>query len=170
MDLNTIIFSLLAGVGANILKQLAESDTLWQKIQQYKIIVEILGQIGIHPPKPKETYQERMNRLMTKFDELSLETNVVVSELETNLRQKEAIVRNLETQENELSTRLQTLKSSPEAGNIELQRRLDMLIEEQKRESKKGKWQDFLYFALGVFTPYLITFIGNILKAKGIIH
>jgi chromosome segregation ATPase len=164
-----IILSLAAGALATFLRLIREEERLkpfWESLEKNERIVAIFKFLGIKLPQPQESYQERLQKLFSKFNEVSSEADEIVSELERHVKNKEVVVRQLEQKEHELTEQVRQIRSSPESVAIknqelleEILRLQDELRKSQLKEGKSSIWRDLILFALGVLIPYIITWV-----------
>jgi hypothetical protein len=160
MEPITLVLSLLAGTFPGLLKIMRETEelkSLWNRIERNSFLLSILKALGLELPKPKDSYETRMNSLIAKFNEVTIESDAIIAELESNLKNKKHIVETLEQEEEILATNIEKMRKSPEFGQLQIQQQLDRLIQEQKKDGKKGLLRDYLLFALGVVSPYIIS-------------
>jgi hypothetical protein len=164
MDILFLLTSLVAGAVPLIWRVLKENT----KLRGYLVSLEynetfkkFLDLAGIKLPKPKESYEVRMDRLINKFNEVSTESDQIIYELETNLRNKKLVVDELGKQQSDLAQRIEELKKAPEFITLQIQAKLDKMDAEQKRDSRKGAFRDYSLYALGVLTPFLISWIAS---------
>jgi hypothetical protein len=158
------IASLAAGAVPLIWRLLRENSRLrgiLEKLEHDQTFVKILDIFGVKLPKPEESYEVRMDKLIRKFSEVSTESDQIIFELETNLRNKKAVVDDLGKQQNEIAEKIEELRQSPEFGNLLIQAKLDKMEADQKKDSRKGALRDYLLFAGGVITPFIIGAIAK---------
>ena len=156
--------SIIAGLVPLVWRIVRENPRLRgfiERLEYDQISTKILDLAGIKLPKPKESYEVRMDKLIRKFSEVSTESDQIIYELETNLRNKRTVVDELGRQQQEIAAKIEELRKSPEFGNLLIQARLDKMEADQKKDSRKGAWRDYLLFTGGVITPYLIGVIAK---------
>lgn len=139
-------------------KELPQFSVIWNFLQRTGVI-DILQKLGIEVPKERESYDERMAKLISKFNEVTSETDTIVAELESNVRTKANRVKELEKQHENLLDRIEVLKQSPQYADLQTQAMLEKFMQEQNRDGKKSMWRDYGLFILGVATPYILNFI-----------
>ena len=162
--------SLLAGVVTTILRLLNEKgrfQPLFDRVEKSRALAQILEQLGIRIPKEEESYQERLSKLFAKFEEITEESDEIVSELERHVRSKEILVEQLHQREQDLASRIDRLKKSPEfvaARNQQLLEQIAILQEELRasnvKEGRRSAIRDFVLFALGVTLPYILGWLA----------
>jgi len=140
------------------IRDLPQFSVFWNFLQRTGII-DILQKAGIEVPKAKGTYDERMARLIAKFNEVTSETDTIVSELEGSVRTKASRIKELEQQHENLQSRIEVLKQSPQYADLQTQAMLEKFMQEQNRDGKRSTWRDYGLFILGVTTPYLLNFL-----------
>jgi hypothetical protein len=156
--------SLIAGAVPLVWRILRENPrfkSFLERLEHDQIFTKILDLGGIKLPKPKESYEARMDKLIKKFSEVSTESDQIIYELETNLRNKKTVVDELESQQKDIAAKIEELRKSPEFGNLLIQARLDKMEADQRKDSRKGAVRDYLLFAGGVSTPYIIGIIAK---------
>ena len=123
--------------------------------ETFKKIVDFL----VGNPEQEVSYQTRTKQLIEKFSELSSETDKTIHELQTDLNSKVAMISELSDQQKELMSKIEDIKKTPEFVTLQIQAKLDKMDMEQNKDSRKGVLRDYLLYALGVVTPYIINFI-----------
>ncbi len=161
MDGMLIIVSAAIGAIPVILKffrSIPELAVFWNFMQRIGLF-EIFKRFGIEVPADKGTYDERMAKLIAKFNEVTAETDTIVSELENNVRSKASRVKELEQQHETLLTRIETLKQSPQYADLQTQAMLEKFMREQNRDGRRSTWRDYGLFILGLITPPLLNLL-----------
>ncbi len=156
------VASLAVGLLTTLIRILREDPRFqgfWGRLENNKVLIESLRVLGIQLPKKRESYEVRMQRLFSKFQEVSAESQDVVAEIERNVREKESVVNRLDQQYKELDQRLEKLRQSPEYGNAQTLRLLEQMSQEQKRDSRGSALRDYSLFFLGVASPYVLNWI-----------
>jgi uncharacterized membrane protein len=54
-------------------------------------------------------------------------------------------------------------RNSPEFGQIAIEQKLNLLVQEQKKDGRKGVSREYWLYALGVVTPYFISWVAGLL-------
>jgi chromosome segregation ATPase len=156
--------SLVAGALTTLLRLLRDVEQLQpfiERVRRNEMLVRVLDVMGIELPAAQESYQERLQSLLSKFVEVSEESEAIVEELQSHIRSKAAVVRGLEQKEQELAYRIEQLEESPEFAVARIQELTEEIARLQKeshstqaKESRRSALRDFALFALGVLVPY----------------
>lgn len=165
MDIFLVVTSLAAGAVPLIWRFLKENTKLglfMERLEYNDVFKRGLKIFGIELPKPKDSYEVRMDKLIAKFNDVSTDADQIIFELETNLRNKKSVVDTLENQQKDLAQRIEELKKSPEFATLQIQAKLDKMDSEQKKDSRKSVFRDYALYALGVLTPYLIAWAAKL--------
>lgn len=168
MDILFLLTSLIAGTVPLVWRVLRENTRLrgyLERLEYNESFKKFLDLAGIKLPKPKDSYEVRMDKLITKFNEVSTESDQIIYEIETSLRNKKMVVDELGNQQKELAQRIEELKKAPEFITLQIQAKLDKMDAEQKKDSRKSALRDYFLYAFGVFTPYLISWIAKFFNA-----
>lgn len=166
MGIEAIVLSLLAGGITTLFRWLREEERFQPflgRLEQNQLLVRIFRLLGIEIRPIAETYDQRLRKLFTKFQEVTVESDEIVSELTRHVRSKEEIVRDLERREQQLALQLDQIRTTPEAVAIRNQELLERVVQlqsdlqkAQEKEGKRSVIRDFTLFALGVILPFFI--------------
>lgn len=170
MGIELVAISLAAGAIPTLIRLLQDVELfqpVLNRVRRNQILVKFLEFLGVELAAPTESYQERLNTLLAKFTEVSNESEAIVVELQSHIHSKEAIVRDLEQKEKDLSSRIDQMKESPEFVIARIQELTEEIAQLQKeasqaqaRDSRQSKLRDFGLFALGVIVSYGLQWLG----------
>jgi len=156
------LVSLLIGTLTTLIRVLRNEPRLqafWSRIERNQSLTKLFKLFGFKIPAPRESYQERTSKLFAKFQQVTEETEEIVSELERNLRTKENVVNQLDQRHKDLDEKLEKMKQLPEYSNLRTLDLLEQLIRDQKRDGRRSALRDYGLYILGVATPYVINWI-----------
>ena len=170
-----LLTALVAGAVTTMLRLLRDMEQVKPVIDQIRrnrVLVKVLDMMGIELPASEESYQARLQNLLSKFTEVSEESDAIVEELQRHIRSKAAVVRDLEQKEQELAYRIEQMEESPEFVVARIQELTEEIARLQKeshiaqaKENRRSVIRDFALFALGVLVPY---FLGWFLPIIGL--
>jgi chromosome segregation ATPase len=173
MGFELLAVSLAAGALTTLLRLLQDVERLqpvFDRIRHNQTLVRVLEMIGIELAAPKESYQARLQNLLSKFTEVSEESEAIVEELQNHIRSKETVVQGLEQKERELAARIDQMKESPEFVVAKIQELTEEIARLQKesqrdqaKESRRSALRDFALFALGVLVPYTLGWLAPVI-------
>ncbi len=161
-----LLTSLAVGALTTLIRILRKEKRLqrfWERLDRNEKLLNLLKELGINLPKAPESYEERMKRLFAKFREVSTDSEEILSELESSLRNKEAIVNQLDQRKKELDQKITSIQQSPDYANVRMLEMLAQMDKEQKKDSRRSAWRDYGLFVLGVVTPFVLSGAYNLL-------